>query len=303
MADTPEGLYAKALQKLRTEFLPMQVGKTFTSEDVYRHFQLDRKSNAVDAKHAFGLVLYNLAKVNKKPELEQTGNKYRLIDKAVDEVEWWKDDGELIECPLRLPLGLNDYCVLDTPCLIVVASPTNQGKTAIMLNILNQNLETYKDNIFLFESDPIGQLKRRFKHLEFPIPIPPPFKVYRRLTNFEDVIVPTGLNLIDYVRVDVQKIWAIQDTMLKILSKLTTGGIAVVGLQKPPGRDLAYGKDFSAFDSNLYLSIDKNKIRFVKIKTPKQIEGVDPYKIAIEFKIRYGVQLYDIHTVSIDREE
>ncbi len=296
-----EGLYPRALKRLREEWLPVQLGKTFTNDDVYRFFKLDSRPNAVEAKRAMALALYNITHVNKEHELVQNGKYYRLVDKSLDEIRWWENNEEAKECPLRLPLGLNDYCVLDTPCLIVIASPTNQGKTALMLNILNQNLDTYKDNIFLFESDPVEQLKRRFKHFEFPIPTPPPFKVYRRLTNFEDVIVPGGLNLIDYIRVDTQRMWAIQDTMLKILSRLTTG-IAVVGLQKPPGRDFAYGKDFTAFDSHLYLSIDKSKIRFIKIKTPKQLEdGTDPYKIAIEFKIRYGVQLYDFHTVSIDK--
>ncbi len=297
-----KGYYSRANQRFHEEFLPLQEGKTFTSEDVYNFFGLQKYSleKGQKIKHAFSQVLYNLSRKNQDKEIQLEGNRYRLVDKTLDEVRWWENEDDPNECPLRLPLGLNDYCVLDTPCLIVIASPTNQGKTALILNILNQNLDTYKDNIFLFESDPIEQLKRRFKHFEFPIPHPPPFKVYRRLTNFEDVIEPAGLNLIDYVRVDTQKIWAIQDTMLKLLSKLTIG-IAVVGLQKPPGRDFAYGKDFTAFDSTLYLSIDKGKIRFIKIKTPKQLpDGKDPYKLAIEFKLRYGVQLYDTHEVSIE---
>ncbi len=290
-----EGLYARAHQALIEKWFPINRDKTFTSDDIYRYFGLTTKPEHIPFKKAIGDVLYELSHRKKNPDLDQMGNKYRLVDKKMDEVEWWKEEEETIPCPLKLPLGLNDYCLLDSPCLIVVASPTNQGKTAFILNVLNQNLETYKDNIFLFESDPIEQLKRRFKSFEFPIPTPPPFKVYRRLMNFEDVIQPDGLNLIDYVRVDTQRMWAVQDTMLKILSKLKTG-IAVVGLQKPPGRDLAYGKDFTAFDSNLYLSIESGKLKFVKIKTPKNVDGQDPYRTTINFKIRYGVQLYDVHT-------
>ena len=292
--------YARANERLRKEFLPLQAGKKFRSEDVWKYFELQKydAERAQAIKHAFGEVLWNISQKNKKPELVQEGNYYRLIDKTLDEVNWWNGEQAIKECPLRLPLDLNRFCVLDTPCLIVVASPTNQGKTAFILNILSQNLETYKDNMFLFESDPIEQLKRRFKSFEFPIPLPPPFKTYRRLEHFEDVIVPNALNLIDYVRVDTQRIWAVQDTMLKLLSGLGNDGIAVVGLQKPPGRELAYGKDFSAFDSTLYISIESGKLKFVKIKTPKYLEdGKDPYKLTIEFKLRYGVQLYDFHEV------
>lgn len=294
------GEYARANERIHKEYLPFQKGKTFTSEDVYNFFQLQKypPDKASKIKHAISEVLYNLSTVNKDKELVQDRKYYRLIDKTAEEVKWWESNEEMRELPLRLPMGLNDFCLLDSPCLIVIASPTNQGKTAFILDLISQNIyegSPYNNKITLFESDPPEQLKRRFSKFEFPIPVPPPFKVYRRLSNFEDVIDPNGLNLVDYIRVDTQRMWAVQDTQLKILSKLGKDGIAVVALQKPPGRDLAYGKDFTAFDSTLYLSMESGKLKFVKIKTPKPMDGQDPYKFTICYKIKYGVQFYDIH--------
>ncbi len=253
------GVYARANERIHKEYLPFQKGKTFTTEDVYNFFQLQKFSpqKASRIKHAISEVLYNLSQVNVKKELVQNGKYYRLVDETIDEVRWWESKEDIVEAPLRLPMELNDFCLLDLPCLIVITSPTNHGKTAFILNLISQNIydgSPYNDNTFLYESDPPEQLKRRFNKFEFRFPVPPPFKVFRRLSNFEDIIHPDGLNLIDYIRVDTQKMWAVQDTLLKILTKLTTG-IAVVALQKPPGRDLAYGKDFTAIDATLYMSI------------------------------------------------
>jgi hypothetical protein len=300
---TETSYYARVSQRLREEYLPYQKGKLFSTEDIHKHFDIGKYplEQARQIKHNISQVLWNLSEGNKKRELEQVGNKYRLIDKNLAEVEWWKDEEQPKPCLLKLPLGLNDYCILDSPCLIVVATPTNQGKTAMMCNIVNQNLDTYKDNIFFFESDPVDQLKRRFKSFEFPIPIPPPFKVYKRLMNFEDVVQPNGLNLIDYLRVDPEKPAGIATPILKILSKLDTG-IGVIGLQSPQGRDLAFGKDFTAFDCNLYISIAKHEgnynLKFIKVKTPNHefLGDKDIYQYTIQFKMRNGVQLYDIHT-------
>ncbi len=136
-----EGDYARANERLHQEYLPFQAGKTFTSEDVYNFFQINKYpvEQAQRLKHAFIEVLWNISQKNKEHELEQNGKYYRLVDKSLEEVKWWEGTDE-IECPLRLPMGLNDFCVLDTPCLIVITSPTNQGKTAFILNLISQNI-------------------------------------------------------------------------------------------------------------------------------------------------------------------
>ncbi|GAF82232.1 unnamed protein product, partial [marine sediment metagenome] len=71
-------------------------------------------------------------------------------------------------------------------------------------------------------------------------------------------------------------------------------------LQKPAGRNEAYGKGWTAFDPALYVSIDKEgsykTLKFVRIKTPKPFEQ-DPYSLTIQFKISQGVNFFDEHKV------
>ena len=151
-------LYHKALQRLRTEFFPAHLGKTFTSEDVYRFFQIDRASNAVEAKRAIAQVLYNLSQKNKKNDLEQTGKTYRLIDRELHIMEWWKaKKGDILT--LNYPRGIDDNTsfgfeksiIIYPKDLIVIAGEGNTAKTSWCLNLMIENMDTYP--CFYFTSE------------------------------------------------------------------------------------------------------------------------------------------------------
>jgi len=220
---------------------------------------------------------------------------FRPIDKTLEEIIW--DDGDAVKsAPLRLPMGLHSYCYIFEPALILVSGLWNQGKTAFQINVVNQNIESYQNNIFFFVSEAAELLKMRFGNLSTPIPNPRPFKIYRRMGNFADVIVPDGLNVIDYLRTDMEKPSVVANELNTIYNKLNKG-IAVVAMQKPPGRGMAYGGDPTAWEPTLYISIDKGYLKFEKIKVPNIIDGLDPYKIKFQFKIRKGVNFTDVERI------
>jgi len=217
---------------------------------------------------------------------------WRPSDTSLEEVFWWGLNGKIGE-NLLLPLGLLKYCYIPRPSLVLVAGIYNAGKTALCINIVNHNLEKWANNIFFFVSENAEMMKAKFDALNSYIPSPPPFKTYRRTENFADVIQPDGLNVIDYLRVDMDKPYAISSALFQIYNKLKTG-IAVVAMQKPPGRKLAFGGAATAFEPALYLSMDKGYIEFEKIKIPRKLD-YDPYSIRITFRIRKGVDFYEIH--------
>ena len=220
---------------------------------------------------------------------------WRSADKSLEEIRWWNGD-EPEPNMLKLPLGINDYCYIPKPSLILVAGAYNTGKTAFMINVVNLNLEAFADNIFMFVSEGGELMRQRFSRLAVPMPIPPPFKMYRRFTNFVDIIEPDGLNVVDYLRVDMEKSYAIANELRDINAKLNNG-YAVVAMQKPPGdRKLAFGGAATAFEPTVYVSIDKDGLRFEKIKVPKLMD-IDPYRTRITFRIKHGVNFEDISTV------
>ena len=220
---------------------------------------------------------------------------FRPIDKSMEEIIL-DDEGDIKEAGLKLPLGLHDYAYIFSPSLIIVAGVWLAGKTAYLINVLNQNCETFENNMFFFVSEAPELLKMRFKNLAVQMPRPLPFKIYKRMDNFSDVIEPDGLNIIDYLRTDMKEPYAVSNELKLIYQKLKTG-IAVVGMQKPTGeRKIAYGGESTAWEPALYIAIDKGFASFVKIRTPKIFEP-DPYRIKFTYKIRHGVNFEDISTV------
>ena len=150
MIDIDKGIYARCLNHLRTEFFPAHYGKTFTSDDVYRFFQVDRRPNAIEAKKALAQVLYNLSHVNKKRDLEQYGKTYRLIDRTLNTIEWWKaTKGNTLK--LYYPEGVDDGTSFGfeesiriyPKDLIVIAGEGNSAKTTWCLNFMVRNMEKY----------------------------------------------------------------------------------------------------------------------------------------------------------------
>ncbi len=220
---------------------------------------------------------------------------WRPVDANLEEICWWDGDGNIGD-NLLLPLGLNKYCYIPKPSLLIIAGKYNAGKTAFCINVVNQNLELWENKLDFYVSEGAEMMKAKFSALNSFIPTPPPFKMYRRTENFADVINPNNLSVIDYLRVDMTQSYAVAQKLFEIFNKLETG-IAVVAMQKPPGdRKLAFGGAGTAFEPTLYIGMDKDVLGFEKIKVPK-ITDIDPYNLKIEFTIRKGVNFTDIHEV------
>lgn len=220
---------------------------------------------------------------------------WRPVDKNMEEVCWWDTNGTIGE-NIILPLGMNKYCYIPLPSLIIVAGKYNAGKTALCINIVNCNLDRWAGCLDFYVSEGMEMMGAKFKNLNSFIPKPPPFKMYRKTENFADVIDPDNLSIIDYLRVDMEQSYAVGSKLFEIFKKLRKG-IAVVAMQKPPGeRKLAFGGASTAFEPSLYIGMDKDVIGFEKIKVPKILD-VDPYSVKIQFKLKNGVNFYDVHEV------
>jgi len=222
---------------------------------------------------------------------------YRKIDSQLDEVRWWDGEGGDFGEAVLLPLGLQRYCYIAPPAMILVAGVYNQGKTAFCLNVVNLNIEKWEDRpINLFCSEGLEQLKWKFGQMQPAVPIPPPFKVYRRLDNFADVIEPDGLNVVDYLRTDMEDPKVVAQRLFEINKKLGPNGVAVVAMQKPRGRKIAFGGESTAWEPALYVAVDKGRskgesvLEFEKIKAPRALD-YDPYMAKIYFSISRGVNI------------
>ena len=224
---------------------------------------------------------------------------WRPADNTLEEIQWWEFEDKNGDV-LFLPLGLNKYCIVRKPALIILAGKYNAGKSALCLNIVKENIELWGGYLDFYVSEGAETIKEKFELLG--IKEAPAFRTYRRTENFADVIKPNNLSIIDYLRVDMQHPYEIGNALFEIFNKLENG-IAVVAMQKPAGeRKVAFGGASTAFEPTLYLGMETTGmntgwIGFEKIKIPRLYGGVDPYSLKIKYNIKHGVEFYDIQEI------
>jgi len=222
---------------------------------------------------------------------------WRAADNTLEELLWW-DSGEIEDDNLILPLGLHNYCVIPRPSLVIIAGKYNAGKTAFCLNTVKLNEPKWGGYLDLYVSEGAEMMREKFARLGV-IGVPS-FRTWRRTQNFADIINPDNLSIIDYLRVDMTQSYAVTEKLFEIFNKLKTG-IAVVAMQKPPGeRKLAFGGASTAFEPSLYIGMESTSansgwVGFEKIKITRNYGAVDPYTMKVHYKLRHGVEFWDVH--------
>ena len=281
-----KGLYARALQRLREEFFLAHMGKTFTSDDVYRFFQIDRKPNAVEAKKIIAQVLYNLSSVNKKPTLEQTGKVYRIIDRNLNIIEWWnakKGDTLSLKYPRGVEdntsFGFEDSILMYPAGLIVIAGEGNTAKTAWCLNFMIENMDNYPCYYFTSEFNDAKFLDRmsHFDWVDIYKDGKPKFTLAEHTAHWQDVIQPDAINIVDWIYIE-DEMWKVRTVMKNIIAQLKRG-IAVIVLQKRSYKMVGEGGEATKDLADVYLTIRNDKelkkkvLKVEKVKSPRN--GVD----------------------------
>ncbi len=320
MTEEQRGLYARALQGLRDKFFPSCQGKTFTSDDVYRFFQIDRQPNAVELKRVLGLVLYNLSKVNKKPELEQTGKTYRVINREINIIEWWKaQKGNTLK--IKYPYGVTDNTsfgfedsILIYPKdLIVVAGEGNTAKTAWCLNFMVENMDTYPCYYFTSEFND-AKFIDRMAHFDwvniYKDDGTPKFTLAEQSEHWQDIIQPNAINIIDWIYLD-DEMWKIRTIMKNIIANLERG-IAVVVLQKRSYKQVGEGGEGTKDLASVYLTIRNDKeikrpvLKVEKVKSPHSGKAGENGKTILNpnfrewsfLVVKNGSQFHDIQDIT-----
>jgi hypothetical protein len=303
------------LERFRNEFVPANRGKYFSSEDVYRFFQIDRKPNAVEAKRALGQVLYDLSTRNKNNELEQRGKNYRIINRNIEVIEWHKAKrGNVF--PLVWPFGVEDNTsfgfdesiVLYPRDLIVIAGEGNQGKTSFCLNLLVNNMDTYKCYYFSSEYvsvDPEENSKfaDRIDSIDWVNPYKedgtPKFVVAKHPEFWQDIIQPDGVNIIDWIRPPADQ-WDVRATYAPIIQNLNKG-IAIVAIQKRSYKSVGEGGEATKDFASAYFTIrydDKLGKRVLKVEKVKNHGTSDPNYKQFSFElVDGGNKFHDIEEV------
>ncbi|WP_148227740.1 hypothetical protein [Desulfarculus baarsii] len=218
---------------------------------------------------------------------------FRVVDRSVTSIDW-RSATLTAGLPILWPLDLHDRFETMPGSVIVVAGESNSGKSAWMLATAQMNLASGKcKKISYFASSNESNaltLRKRIDAFGLPDSAWEGFEASRPGGEFADVIDPEGLNLIDYLEVH-SDFYEIGGKLAAISEKLRDG-VAVVGIQKAPGVELARGGAMTLDKATAYLALHRGDVangeahtlKLPKVKYPK----VDYASKPIKFKLAGG---------------
>ena len=227
--------------------------------------------------------------------IEKHGEKrgiYRRVEESTYE-NWMDADYDPIK--VNLPFSMNQYIDIFPGDVIVIAGVKNSGKTALALNLIEQNLKTFEN--YYHSSELVRQtFKLRVSKSSTPLEEWKDVKMTSGLSmsNAKDRVVKDALNVFDYIEGDDGEFYKIPATMARIHRALGNG-IAVICLQKPSDRSYARGGEGTKDKAALYLTIDKeypyHVCRITECKAFIEDQG-NPTGYQIKYKVAGGINLY-----------
>ena len=209
--------------------------------------------------------------VKNPPIVESIGRRdgyYRPVQDGVEPINFMELRPR--DFPVILPFDLRKYVFIYPDTTIVVAGSKSSGKTGFLYRTIALNLG--KINIKLLSNMEGGreQMYDRFKAMGIDLATMPKF-IYPVSANFHDYIKERDtLYGVDYIDApEGDDFYLIGAQIKKIDHKLQgLNSIAVIGLQKPSGRDTAFGGEQTLKTASLYLAMDSNKLKIVDAKVP-----------------------------------
>jgi len=213
--------------------------------------------------------------------------KWRFVNNAFVKINF-KSSETVPALDVKFPLELEQLVKVFPGNLVVVAGATNSGKTAMMLDFIYRN-QAHRLPMYYFCSE-MGdsELKNRLSMFDDISLEDWNFTAIDRSTNFEDVIVPDAINIVDFLEL-TEEMWVV-NTHLTAICKRIGSGLAIVCIQKKVGEKWGRGQEFSAEKSKLYLSMDENRVTVTKGKS-WAVRGFNPNNLFTRFTVVDGCRL------------
>lgn len=233
-------------------------------------------------------VSSKLIRERQKNKIERVGARsgnWRRVESECLPIDWQAAEEEPAD--LSLPFGLSRLVDMMPGNIAVVAGEPNAGKTAFLLNVVQENMNRVE--IHYFNSE-MGSQELRMRLSKFDMPLSAwSFNAWERTDNFQDAIRPGPgkLNIIDFLEVseDFYRVGG----MLKAIHDKLQGALAIVALQKNRGTDLGMGGGRSLEKPRLYLALEPGVCRIVKAKNWKT--ATNPNGLQLKFKTVDGCKL------------
>ena len=198
------------------------------------------------------------------------------------------------ERKILMPFNLEEKVKILPKNIIIVGGTPDGGKTAFLLNVASMNRNT--QNVFYFISemgideyqgrvDPMG-IDREEWHSKIT--------TIERSSNFQDVIRPDGLNIIDFLELSGDDYLKVGEHIRRIWERLISG-VCFIAIQKRYGCDLPQGGIGAIEKARLALSFDRGVVKIVKAKNWRDGRS-NPNGLEMEFKLVDGWKFIECGT-------
>ncbi len=215
-------------------------------------------------------VMLQLCKAEVCESVGRRDGFYRPVQDMAQPLDWQSIDGRR-DSGLILPFDLRKYVFVYPDTTSVVAGSKSSGKTGFLLRTAVLNMNRANTILLTNLEGGLSMLRDRFNAMDIEIPTPAPFQVLFVTENYHDYIKqPNSVYVIDYIDApEGTDFYLIGAHIKKIDQKLQgLNSVAIIGLQKPFGRDLAFGKEQTIKSATLYIAMDSNKLKIVDAKVP-----------------------------------
>jgi len=260
------------------EFLGLQPS-TFSLQNVYNGLHLstreDKKTAWIALRRMEGTIVERVGSLH---------GTYKVIDKTLKRIDL-KDKSDLLgELPIKFPLGIHEFIKVMPKCIYIVAGEPDSGKSAYLMNFAKKNCEKYPIHYFSSEmgkAEFLDRLQYLWPEAENEFNL----NFYERSENFDEVIFPNDINIIDYMT--LYDNFFLMAGLINAIGKKLKDGIAFIALQKPPGRDTALGGDRTKDLARLYLALSYQQMKIVKAKNWREPK-FNPNRLTISYEIWQG---------------
>ena len=247
----------------------MSTSGIFTSSEVSRELCLSSRKDKQNCSKILGRLFDDGV-------IERTGSKngqFRRIEKEREILDW-KSVDPLDFYDLKMPLGIHDMCNISKTNIVVIAGDGNAGKTAFALNValMNKDKKVRYINSEMDETEIAQRIaffdapKSDWDHVEFS----------RLKGDGADDVGSDDLNIIDYIEPD--EYWQMPKMISAIHARLK-GGVCIICLQKKDGEKYGKGGSGTAERCRLYISMEDQKLKIVKCKSPKHGQKISGKEI------------------------
>ena len=199
-----------------------------------------------------------------------------------------KDVQEGTWLDVSLPFNLHRYVRLAPGNMVVFAGVTNAGKSALILNMIRDNMSKHKC-VYISSEMSAAAVKGRLNKMDDKTDWN--FTVIDNWDQSPDVLEPGAFNFLDWVEAGEEP-FRVADRLSKIQSKLQSQGLVVVAMQKNKASTAAIGGEQTMSKASLYLTVNPDYPgQRMTVTKAKAFDDINPNDFSIKFKIVKGINL------------